>query len=211
MNCKVLNSKYQVLRETAESKALNESLSEMPLGDGGDRRENLLGMTPVDLHKKIKKVVETNRINLILILDEVDQVRKGGGFDDLVYSLTRMNDELSSGNVSIIGISNDMRVVKKLDPRTKSTLCEEEMVFKPYNAEELETILKQRVYDLGGFQDGGMDDAAIELISVISAQDGDARRALRLLKKSGEIAQNNGDKVVVPEHVEKAKKLLKRI
>ena len=205
MNCKVLNSKYQVLLKTAESGNLNDgSLTDNPLADRGGK--GLMGMTSVDLYERVKKVVESNSINLILILDEIDQIKKGGGFDDLIYGLTRINDELSAGSISVVCMSNDIRVVKKLGPRTKSTLCEEEMVFEPYNAIQLGTILKQRIYDLEGFKKDSIDESAIALISAIAAQDGDARYALKLLQKSGEIAKNGGDVKVLDDHVEKAKK-----
>ncbi len=200
MNCKIRDTKYKVLLKTLEDDALNDhNLKTTPLRDRPFN--SLKGMDPGDLYDRLYKVVNNNNMNLILILDEIDMVKKG--LNDLMYILTRINDELKHGNVSIIGITNDMKVIRKMDPRSRSTLCQEERVFKPYNAIQLKTILRQRVED--GFQNDVIDDSVISLIAAFAAQDGDARYALRLLKKSGEIARDSGDDKILKEHVEKAK------
>ncbi|RLI95310.1 MAG: cell division control protein Cdc6, partial [Candidatus Altiarchaeales archaeon] len=205
MNCKIRNTKYQVLLKTLEDNALNDpSLSNTPLADRPDK--GLKGMDPVDLYERLFRVVQSNGINLIIILDEIDQVKKE--LNDLLYILPRINDELSSGSVSIIGISNDMRVKRRLDPRSRSTLCEEEIIFRPYNAVQLMTILRQRIKD--GFQPNTVKEGAVRRIAAFAAQDGDARYALRLLQKAGEIARNEGKDKVDIEDVGKAKDLVEK-
>ncbi len=200
MNCKVRNSKYQVLLKTLEDEALNNnSLKNIPLMDRPDR--SLTGMDPADLYDRLFNVVQSNSINLIIVLDEIDQIEKG--LSDLMYILTRVNDELKSGHVSVIGISNNMKFKNRLDPRSKSTLCEEERIFKPYNAVQLKAILKQRIS--AGFIPNAVDDSVVSLIAAFAAQDGDARYALKLLQKSGEIAEGLGSNKVIPDYVERAK------
>lgn len=207
MNCKVYNSKYQVLKFTAEHSALNdELLINSPLNDRPDKK--LEGMTPVDLYERIGTVIQDNNINLILILDEIDQIRKGDDLKDLMYQLTRINDELTAGCVSIVGITNDMRLKNRLDPRSRSTLCEEELVFKPYNAPKLTKILKQRI-ELG-LQENCIEGPAIRYIAAFAAQDGDARYALKLLQKAGEIAQQKRKEKITEEEVELAKESAER-
>ncbi|MBU4341967.1 MAG: AAA family ATPase [Candidatus Altiarchaeota archaeon] len=200
MNCKVRNSKYQVFLKILEDEALNtEGLKSIPLSDRSDK--GLKGMDPADLYERLLKVIQDNGLNIVVILDEIDMITNG--LNDVVYLLTRINDEIKSGSLSIIGISNDARFKKRLDPRTKSTLCEEERLFKPYNAMQLKSILKQRV--AAGFQKKTMDDSAISRISAFAAQDGDARYALKLLQKAGEIAQDSGREKVTADDVGKAK------
>ncbi|MEA3255845.1 MAG: AAA family ATPase [Candidatus Altiarchaeota archaeon] len=201
MNCKVRNSKYQVLLKLLEDESLNEeSLKGTPLGDRPDNQ--LKGMDPADLYDRLFKVIQNNALNLIIILDEIDMVTKG--LNDLMYILTRINDELTQGHVSIIGLSNDMRVKKRLDPRSRSTLCEEEKVFPPYNAVQLKAILKQRISI--GFQKDTVDNSISSRIAAFAAQDGDARYALKLLKKAGELAEDSDSSRVVMDYVESAKK-----
>jgi len=200
MNCKVRNSKYQVLLKILEDEALNtEGLKSIPLSDRSDK--GLKGMDPADLYERLRKVIQDNGLNIVVVLDEIDMITKG--LDDVVYLLTRINDEIESGSLSIIGISNDARFKKRLGPRSKSTLCEEERLFKPYNAMGLKGILKQRV--AAGFQKKTIDDSAISRIAAFAAQDGDARYALKLLQKAGEIAQDSGRKKVNADDVGNAK------
>ncbi len=200
MNCKVRNSKYQVLLTTLEDDVLNDSsFRDIPLRDRPDK--SLTGMDPADLYDRLFNVVQNNSINLIIVLDEIDQIEKG--LSDLMYILTRINDDFKSGHVSVIGISNNMKFKNRLDPRSKSTLCEEERIFKPYNAIQLKTILKQRIQE--GFLPDTVDDSVVSLIAAFAAQDGDARYALRLLQKSGEIAEELGGDKVISDYVERAK------
>ena len=201
LNCKILNSTYQVMLKLLESDSLNDTnLKDRPLEGRHDGQ--LKGMDPVDLYDRLFKVVTTNGMNLVLILDEIDMIKKN--LNDLLYALTRINDELSSGKVSIIGMSNDMKLKKRLDPRCLSTLCEEEKVFPPYDAVQLKTILNQRVID--GFYSEAIDGGTVARIAAFAAQDGDARYALRLLKKSADMAERSGGDKVTPEFVEHAKR-----
>src|SRR5205823_5745445 len=70
----------------------------------------------------------------IIVLDEVDKL-KG---DEVLYNLSRINSDLERNKVSVIGISNDLKFTEFLDPRVKSSLGEESMIFAPYDAKQLE-------------------------------------------------------------------------
>ncbi len=206
MNCRLgYNSKYQILLKVMDDPQLNvEKLIDRPLA--GVRGNTLGGRSPTELFDKLHKVVQSNAIHLIIVLDEIDMVKD---LNDLLYTLTRVNDQIESrelagktrrGSVSIIGISNKHSFKNALDPRTKSTLMGEEIVFKPYNANQLTTILAHRVRE--GFKKGSMSESNISLIAAYAAQtNGDARYALRLLQKSGEIAQSGKRKRVKKEDV----------
>ena len=138
----------------------------------------------------------------IVVLDEVDYYVKREG-DDLIYKLVRANEELSKAKIVLIGITNDVNFIENLDPRVRSSMGEIEMVFPPYNAEQLFTILKQRA-ELA-FNQGVIDDGVISYCSALAAREhGDARRALDLLRVSGEIAEREGAERVTIEHVKKA-------
>ncbi len=210
MNCRLgYNSKYQVYVKILEDDALKDpKLAARPLD--GVRSGNLNGRSPTELYSRLKAVVEANAIHLVVVLDEVDMIRE---VDELLYAFTRVNDELREvslegqarrGSVSVIGISNSYSFKNNLDPRTKSALCEEEVVFKPYNAQQLKTILANRVK--AGFRKGGVSESNVALIAALAAQtNGDARYGLRLLQKAGEIAQGHKRKRVKREDVLDAK------
>jgi len=111
--------------------------------------------------------------------------------------------------VSLIGISNDLKFKNFLDPRVLSSLSEEEIVFPPYNASQLEDILSQRA-ELA-FYDGVLDDEVIPFCAALAAQEhGDARKALDLLRISGEIAELRNEDKVTKEHVKEAVRKMER-
>ena len=79
------------------------------------------------------------------------------------------------------------------------------MVFPPYNAQELAEILRQRVGI--AFRPGTVDESAITNAAAIAAQEsGDARTAVMLLLRAGEIADRKNSGSVTDEEVKKAKK-----
>jgi len=141
-----------------------------------------------------------------LVLDEIDILMEKKGGNEILYNLTRLNESLDLCRTSVIGISNKLKFMEFLDARVTSNLEEEEpIVFHPYNANQLYDILKLRAEI--AFQEGVIDDGVIKLCAGLAAKEhGDARRALQLLRKSGEIAERNQNKKIMENDVEKAQK-----
>lgn len=155
---------------------------------------------PTDvLYRRFFERVEALKGNVILVLDEIDALIKKIG-DDFLYNFTRVNNELKSGHITIAGITNDLTMRDDLDLRVKSSLSEEEILFKPYDARQLNDILHERIRH--GFR-VPVDDAVISKCAALAAQEhGDARRALDLLRVSGEVAERLGDARIEEKHVE---------
>ncbi|NLT38093.1 MAG: ORC1-type DNA replication protein [Methanomassiliicoccus sp.] len=192
MNCEVVDTQYGVL----------QNVGNMFIEDFNDRIP-FTGWSTERVYNILReKIDETNRV-VILVLDELDKLVYKSG-DDVLYHLSRINDDLQNAKVSLIGISNDLKFTEFLDPRVKSRLGEEKMVFPPYNAEQLKDILNQRSNI--AFYQGVIDPSVAPLCSALAAQEhGDARRALDLLRVAAEIAERNGDDKVTEAHVYKAK------
>lgn len=157
--------------------------------------------TDVLYHKLFEKIDE-KRQHIIIALDEIDSlVRKTG--DGFLYSLTRMNSELKNASITTIGITNDVLFLEGLDVRVRSSLSEEELVFKPYDAVQLQDVLQERVFE--GFREDVVSPEVVSLCAAIAAQEhGDARRALDLLRIAGETAERNNDNKVTDLHVNEA-------
>ena len=146
----------------------------------------------VDYHERV----------VVIMLDEIDKLVEKSG-DDTLYNLSRMNSELDNSRVSIIGISNDLKFTDFLDPRVKSSLGEEEIVFPPYDATQLRDILQQRA-DVA-FKAETLSEDVIPLCAAFAAQEhGDARRALDLLRTAGELAERDRTDTVEENHVRQA-------
>ena len=139
---------------------------------------------------------------VVIMLDEIDKLVEKSG-DDTLYNLSRMNSELTNSRISIMGISNDLKFTDFLDPRVKSSLGEEEIVFPPYDANQLRDILQHRANV--AFKPDALTDDVIPLCAAFAAQEhGDARRALDLLRTAGELAERGQADTVEEAHVRKA-------
>ncbi|MCX8179194.1 MAG: ORC1-type DNA replication protein [Candidatus Aenigmarchaeota archaeon] len=158
---------------------------------------------PTDyIYQTFFNVLDSEKRIIILILDEIDALVEKMG-DEFLYNLTRINQELKQAKVSIIGITNDLHFIETLDPRVKSSLREEEVLFVPYNAMQLHDILKQRA-ELA-FAENVLSEEVIPKCAALAAQEhGDARRALELLRVAGEIAERLNDNKVTEKHVDMA-------
>lgn len=148
--------------------------------------------------------MDSSQLILIVVLDEIDALVKMHG-DGLLYELTRINETLHKSKLSLIGISNDLRLKEFFDPRVFSSLSEEEIVFRPYDASELRNILLERAKI--AFNENALSESALSLCAALAAAEhGDARRALDLLRVSGEVAERIGASIVTEEHVREAEK-----
>ncbi len=186
VNCRNYDSKYKVLLKIA-----TELLPQ----------QQFIGYSSAFIQQKILQVVQEKKCQLVVALDEIDKVKD---LNELVYALSRSNDELESGSISMIGISNNVLFKERLDARTKSSLCQHEMVFAPYNAEELHTILQQRAQE--AFFENRVQEGAIRLASAIAAKEsGDARTAVMLLQRAGDMADQAQKNIVSEEEVTLAK------
>jgi len=155
------------------------------------------------VYNMLKEKMDSEARVAVIILDEIDKLVYKSG-DDVLYHLSKINDDLERAKVSIIGISNDLKFTDFLDPRIKSRLGEEKMVFPPYNAEQLRDILMQRA--ALAFRERVVEPSVIPLCAALAAQEhGDARRALELLRVAGELAERNKEIKVTEGYVYKAK------
>jgi cell division control protein 6 len=192
VNVRQRETPYKVLADVAEQLGLRVPFTGLSIGE---------------LFSRIVKRLSRLEGVYIVVLDEIDfLVRRG---DDVLYDLTRVNEHLQRARVSVIGITNSVRLVDSLDPRVRSSLGEQTLVFSPYNAEQLKDILSQRA--AMAFNDGALEEGVIPLCAALAAREhGDARRALDLLRVAAEIAEREGAPKVTEEHVMRARAEIER-
>lgn len=190
LNCKmrkVSDTEYRILAELIKKLGGNVPVTGLPTDQ---------------VYNKFIELIEKEKQLIVLILDEIDQAVKKIS-DNFLYNLTRLNSELSKSQISIVGISNDLKFLDMLDPRVRSSLGEEEIVFSPYNALQLQDILKNRAEK--AFKPGVLEDGVIAKCAAYAAREhGDARRALDLLRVAGELAEREGILKVCLKHVDLA-------
>ncbi|HMH10960.1 MAG TPA: AAA family ATPase [Candidatus Nitrosopolaris rasttigaisensis] len=203
VNAKTANTGYKVLYEIAENMGINQEeekklqvhFTGLSMGEATDRI--------LDFIQKKKK------LHVVLIIDEVDSLVDRNG-DDILYNFTRANERISGGGfISLIGISNSLTFKDKLDPRVRSSLSEEEMVFNPYTVEQLQKILADRAKL--AFNDDVISNAAINLCAAMAGREnGDARKAIDLLRVAAEIAERERLTNVEEKHVRLAQEKIEK-
>ncbi|UCF09266.1 MAG: ORC1-type DNA replication protein [Thermoplasmata archaeon] len=192
INCEVVDTNYGILANIG-NRFISDWEEQIPF----------TGWPTEKVYNMLKEKIDSEARVAVIILDEIDKLVYKSG-DDVLYHLSKINDDLERAKVSIIGISNDLKFTEFLDARVKSRLGEEKLVFPPYNAEQLRDILMQRA-ELA-FIEGVVEPSVISLCAALAAQEhGDARRALELLRVAGELAERNMDRNVNESYVYKAK------
>lgn len=194
INAKNSNTPYKILYEIAELLGINKE---------GKIQVYFTGLSMSEATDRILDFIRRRSIKVVIVIDEIDSLvnRKG---DDILYNFTRANERISSDQfISLIGISNSLTFKDKLDPRVKSSLSEEELVFNPYTIEQLKQILIDRCKL--AFYDNVIPIGVINLCAAIAGREtGDARKAIDLLRVAAEIAERSMTLKISENHIRSA-------
>jgi cell division control protein 6 len=189
ISCEDANSENGVLG------LINNNLSYELLGQYREKIGNSISRNTINFKKLFN---ELDGI-LIIVLDEIDKIKN----PDLINKLTRSVSTKTGQPPCLICITNDINFKDDLKGHTKSVLAENEIQFNPYDAEQLSDILNARVKI--AFYPDVIGECVVPLIAALSAQEnGDARKAINLLCKSGEIAEDKKKEIIEEEDVREA-------
>lgn len=194
INCDGLNTSYRVAVELVNTFLSNDSISET-------------GHSRSSVYEKMWDALDALGGLFVIVLDEIDHLQD----DSLLYQLSRAreNHNLTNARVSVVGISNDLSFRDRLSPKVRSSLCERSINFPAYDADELGEVLAQR--QSLAFRDGTVETDVIPLCAAYGAQEsGDARKALDLLLKAGDVAHDANAELVRAEHVRHGRELIQR-
>ncbi len=196
VNCANVDTPYSLLQTIGNAVAVRES-DRIPTGWSLDR-----------VQAAMRSLLDAREGTILLVLDEIDRLVARSG-DGVLYTLSQVNTELTQARLCLVGISNDLKFTNQLDARVRSRLNEEKIVFPPYDAPQLEDILRDRAEVV--FRPGVLDQGVIQRCAAYAAlENGDARRALALLRLAAEMAERDRAKRITPEHVVKAKSRLEQ-
>jgi len=159
------------------------------------------GISTATYYKRLWDILDQSYDVTLVILDEIDKLED----DSILMQLSRAGEagKISSCKIGVIGISNKIKYKDRMDERVKSSLCEREFVFPPYNGDQLANIMQARS---DAFRDGVLDQGVISRTAALAAREhGDARKAIDILRYAGEIAQSSGATTVTEEFVTQAR------
>jgi cell division control protein 6 len=202
VNAKNANTAYKVLHEVAEKMGINKGEKKLQV--------HFTGLSMGEATDRILEFIQRKKkLYVILVVDEIDSLVEKNG-DDILYNFTRANERISTESfISLIGISNSLTFKDKLDPRVRSSLSEEELVFNPYTVEQLRRILTERT--MLAFNEDAVSSAAINLCAAMAGREhGDARKAIDLLRVAAEIAEIERANKVEEKHIRLAQEKIEK-
>ena len=163
--------------------------SEAPLARTGHSKATVL--TRVD--ERLREAEGT-----LVVLDAIDAV-------DAPALLEQLVDGIVAGGVATICVASDHAVRNDLPLPIRRRLCARELVFTPYERDDLYRILEQRA--TAAFRDGALSPEVLDrCVTVVeSTFDGDVERGIRLLGFVALVADEDGARQVSTEHVTHAR------
>lgn len=135
----------------------------------------------------------------LLILDEIDRPAPAER-SRLLYSFCSLK------TVGLIAISNSNSALFELDARVRSRLNPALLVFEPYTEKKLTEILVERAQL--AFARGSWTRKLLRQTARLAA--GDARAALKTLRRAAWIAERARAKRITPRHMQKAWNSMRR-
>ena len=152
------------------------------------------GISLDELMGRIEEKVTDYEGYFILFIDEVDHVKRD--LDSLLKFLVRRLPQKVSAKLVLIFTSNKLNWQETIDPRIKSFLKINELFFEPYNAVDLQKILRLRIEK--ALNQKMIERGVVEKIAAISSRThGDARKAVELLSKSALLAEKEGTTITI--------------
>ncbi len=141
---------------------------------------------------------------LVVALDDVNYLFYENEASDTLYSLLRAHEAHSGAKIGVIIVSSDLSLdaIDELDGRVQSVFRPEEVYFPVYDATEIYDILTERA--ARGFHDRVIEPTELELVADLTAESGDLRVGIDLLRRAGLNAEMRASRSIVAEDVESA-------
>ena len=190
VNCQVDSTRYAVFSR------LFESVFDYEPPSSGISFKKLFGQIT-------DRLVEDDEV-LVVALDDVNYLFYENEASDTLYSLLRAHEAHSGARIGVIVVSSDLSldVIEELDSRVQSVFRPEEVYFPVYDATEIYDILRERADR--GFHEGVIDRPELERVAELTAESGDLRVGIDLLRRAGLNAEMRASRTIAEEDVEGA-------
>jgi cell division control protein 6 len=149
------------------------------------------------------RLVEDEEV-LVVALDDVNYLFYENEASDTLYSLLRAHEAHSGARIGVIVISSDLSldVIDELDTRVQSVFRPEEVYFPVYDESDIVDILSERARR--GFHDGVVGAPELDRVAELTAESGDLRVGIDLLRRAGLNAEMRASRTVSVDDVDEA-------
>jgi len=141
---------------------------------------------------------------LVVALDDINYLCYEDEASDTLYSLLRAHEAHPGTKIGVVVVSSDLslEVIETLDSRVQSVFRPEEIYFPRYGVDEIYEILRDRA--ARGFHEGVITDTELEMVAERTADSGDLRVGIDLLRRAGLHAEMRASRTITAEDVEAA-------
>jgi len=190
VNCQVDSTRYAVFSR------LFEGVFEYEPPASGISFKKLFGQLT-------DRLVEEETV-LVVALDDINYLFYENEAGDTLYSLLRAHEVHSGAKIGVIVVSSDLSldVIDDLDGRVQSVFRPEEIYFPRYSTDEIASILRERV--TRGFHEGVIGSPELDTVTEYTADSGDLRVGIDLLRRAGLHAEMRASRTVTDEDIDAA-------
>jgi len=190
VNCQVDSTRYAVFSR------IFEHIFEYEPPSSGISFKKLFGQIT-------DRLVEEDEV-LAVALDDVNYLFYENEASDTLYSLLRAHEAHSGARIGVVVVSSDLSldVIDELDGRVQSVFRPEEVYFPVYDVDEIVDILRERARR--GFHEGVVGAPELDRVAELTAESGDLRVGIDLLRRAGLHAEMRASRTVAVEDVDAA-------
>ncbi len=154
------------------------------------------GMPTEYMQASIRDALVQYKGILCLLIDEADNIKPSS--DEFMTFFGKTLPRKVPCRLILIMLTNRLPWEKNLDPRILSFLKKADIIFEPYDAMDLLEILKLRVRK--SLDPAKLDEAALKKVAAYASREtGDARKAVGLLTKAAQVAEETSGRLTEKE------------
>ncbi|WP_253737878.1 ORC1-type DNA replication protein [Halohasta salina] len=141
---------------------------------------------------------------LVVALDDVNYLFYENEASDTLGSLLRAHETNPGVKIGVVIVSSDLSLepIDEIDTRVQSVFRPEEIYFPRYAVDEIRSILRARADR--GFHEGVLDEPELDRVAELTADSGDLRVGIDLLRRAGLHAEMRAARTIATEDIEAA-------
>lgn len=158
------------------------------------------GFSSSEILRMFQDMLTQTQTHLLIALDEINYLINDPDFQNFLYSLTRLNEELMTNydqKISLILIAQDKLFLDYVDSAVKSSLYKNIIYFEKYTQNQLYEILKDRCKL--ALNPESVPDQIITKIADLTKDNGNARFSIEFLWRTAKKTQNKNRLAITEE------------
>ena len=195
VNCQIENTKFAIF-----SRIYRKLSGQQPPASGTSFKS---------LFDSVCKLILDKDAVLLVCLDDANYLLYENEINKVLYTLLRAHESYERVRIGVIAVISDMGVdlMREVDSRVSSVFRPTDIYFPPYGDDEIREILNQRVQQ--GLYPNVVNEAMLDLVVEQTANLGDLRVGIDLLKRATLYTENDARRSLEREDICRAYEISK--